>query len=102
MKGIGLRCFAKPHRAKPAYRETDCFQNKGPDCSGPLFLLSSGYFLAGIVASPPAKALIMPHRFPPLAPPEPRAVPSAAQVLQALPLAELCLMFLIGLALLLA
>ncbi|MEO5615236.1 MAG: hypothetical protein ABIR04_10005 [Cypionkella sp.] len=43
----------------------------------------------------------MPERFPPLAPPEPDSRVSA-QLLQALPLGELCLGLLIGLALLLA
>lgn len=44
----------------------------------------------------------MPHRFPPLAPQDPIPARSVPQLLQALPLAELCLMLLIGLALLLA
>lgn len=42
----------------------------------------------------------MPQRFPPLAPEPPKAAPKVLPLLQALPIGELCLMLLIGLALL--
>ncbi len=42
----------------------------------------------------------MPQHFPPLAPQQPKPATKALHLLQALPIGELCLMLLIGLALL--